>query len=520
VGTETAFFIERIMRIPIILLLAFLLGGCRDRATVGSRTPNIVFILADDLGYGELGCYGQQLIETPNIDRLAAQGMRFTDHYSGSPVCAPSRCVLLTGLHSGHTYIRGNDEWRERGEVWDFAKAVEDPALEGQRPIPDSVFTLAEMLREAGYATAAVGKWGLGAPGTEGVPNRQGFDLFFGYNCQRQAHTYYPRHLWRNEEKVWLDNPLVPPHQQLDSMVDPDDPAAYASFSLADYSPDLMLAEALQFIRQQRDKPFFLYFASPIPHMPLQAPEKWVRYYRDKFGDEAPYAGDQGYFPHRYPRAAYAAMVSCLDEQVGAITATLEELNLAGNTLVFFSSDNGPTYTGGADSEFFSSARPFRSDNGRGKGYLYEGGIRVPFIAAWPGRIEPGTLSAFPSAFFDLMPTIAELTEQNAPGALDGISLMPVLLGTGAPPSRSFLYWEFPQYNGQQALRMGKWKAIRKNIAEGNLQLELYDLANDPAESQNLAAAYPEIVARMDSILAGQHRRSALERFQLPALGD
>ena len=240
--------------------------------------PNMIFVLADDLGYGELGVYGQKLIETPNIDALARSGLRFTQHYSGSPVCAPSRGVLLTGLHTGHAYIRGNDEMGERGDVWDFARMAEDPNLEGQRPLPAGTRTLGRLLQEVGYRTGFVGKWGLGGPLTEGIPNEQGFDFFFGYNCQRQAHTYYPVHLWRNREKVALDNAMVPPHTPLEGGADPRDPASYARFRQKQYAPDLLLDEALQFIQRSRDRPFFLEFASPLPHLPLQAPERWVEH--------------------------------------------------------------------------------------------------------------------------------------------------------------------------------------------------------------------------------------------------
>jgi len=257
-----------------LLLFSMGLFSCMKK----EQRPNIIYILADDLGYGELGVYGQGIIETPNIDALASTGIRFTQHYSGSPVCAPSRSVLMTGLHSGHTHIRGNDEWKDRGDVWSYEAMFNNPFLEGQRPLLDTIVTVAEILKEAGYQTGGVGKWGLGAPTTEGVPNKQGFDFFYGYNCQRQAHTYYPMHLWRNEEREFLHNKMVPPHTNLADGVDPENPASYADFILNDYAPELIHNEAMSFIERNIHRPFFLYYASLIPHLPLQAPRHWVDY--------------------------------------------------------------------------------------------------------------------------------------------------------------------------------------------------------------------------------------------------
>jgi arylsulfatase A-like enzyme len=321
--------------------------------------PNIIYILADDLGYSELGCYGQKKIETPNIDALAASGMKFTQHYSSSPVCAPARCMLLTGLHSGHAQIRGNDELGSRGNVWDFEAMAKDPNLEGQRPMKPNTQTIGSLLQQAGYKTGIVGKWGLGGPLTESIPNKQGFDFFYGYNCQRQAHTYFPPHLWKNTEKVLLNNKMVLPRIPLPADADPYDENSYGDFWLTDYSSELMQIELINFIKENKDQPFFMYYANPIPHNPLQAPKKWVDYYVEKFGDEEPYIGNQSYFPHRYPHACYAAMVSYFDEQIGEIIATLKELNLYDNTIIIFSSDNGPTSGGGSDSPWFDSAKPF-----------------------------------------------------------------------------------------------------------------------------------------------------------------
>lgn len=506
-------------RIVCVLSLLSFLPGC-STTPPSQKPPNIILILADDLGYSEIGAFGQGKIETPHIDGLAASGMRFTQHYSGSAVCAPSRCVLLTGLHTGHAAIRGNDEWAARGDVWDYAAAVEDPSLEGQRPIPADTVTLGALLQEAGYRTAIVGKWGLGGPLTEGIPNLQGFDFFFGFNCQRQAHTFYPRHLWRNQEKVWLDNELVVPGTRLPEGADPLDPVSYRSFTQSEYAPDLMLDEALGFIESNRDDPFFLYFATPMPHVPLQAPAEWVERYVDKFGDEAPYLGDKGYFPHRYPHAAYAAMVSYLDSQVGKIVQRLQDLGLYENTILLFTSDNGPSYAGGTDPIFFDSAHPFRSDYGRAKGFLYEGGIRVPLVASWPGKIQAGSSSGHISSFYDLLPTLCEIAGAQVPSGLDGISLAGTLLGRDVQREHEFLYWEFPSYGGQQAVRLGDWKAIRRNILEGNLEIELFNLEADPLEENDVAAREPEVMRRIRRILASEHTRSSIERFQFPQLGD
>ncbi len=496
------------------------LGAASWQCGRSRRTPNIIFILADDLGYGELGCYGQEKIETPNIDALAAQGMTFSQFYSGAPVCAPARCVLMTGLHSGHAFIRGNHEWSERGEVWDFAKAVENPALEGQYPIPADTITLGKVLQSAGYTTAIVGKWGLGAPLSEGIPNKQGFDFFYGYNCQRQAHTYFPKHLWKNQEKVWLDNKLVVPRIPLPEGADPYESESYADFWLQEYAPDLMFNEISSFVENNKEQPFFLYWATPIPHVPIQAPKRWVDYYVKKFGDEEPYTGDQGYYPHRYPRAAYAGMISYLDEQIGFLHQQIKDLGLEKDTIFFFTSDNGPTFTGGADSEWFDSARPFRSDRGRGKGSVYEGGIRVPLVAKWTGHIQPETESDLQAAFWDVMPTCCDLANVPSPGDIDGKSFLPTLTGQDQESIHDFLYWEFPSYGGQQAVRMGKWKGIRQHLFKGELDIALYDLENDILEENNIADQYPDIVEKIREIMAQEHRVPEIDRFKFAALGD
>lgn len=436
------------------------------------RAPNIVFILADDLGYAELGCYGQKKIHTPRLDRLAAEGVRFAQFYAGNAVCAPSRCVLMTGKHAGHAHIRNNSEVQP----------------EGQKPIPANSVTVAKLLKARGYATGAVGKWGLGAPGSEGDPNKQGFDLFFGYNCQRHAHNYYPTYLWRNDQRVTLEG---------------NDGGSTGK----QYSHDLMEAEALRFIGDNKDRPFFLYVPFTIPHVALQVPEEALAEYKGKW-DDPPYVGGKGYLPHPHPRAAYAAMVTRLDRSVGRIVDRLKELGLEENTLVLFSSDNGPTHghVGGSDSYFFESAGPLRGL----KGSLYEGGIREPFIARWSKKIQPGRVSDLPAAFYDVLPTLCEAAGAAPPKDTDGISLLPTLLGKGEQKWHEFLYWEFAGYGGQQALRLGDWKAVRQNLQKGEGKIELYNLARDIGEEENVAAGHPNVVARAAKIMAENHIPSAI----------
>lgn len=448
-----------------------------------SRKPNIIFILADDLGYGDVGAYGQTKIRTPNIDRLAAEGIKFTDFYAGSPVCAPSRCVLMTGKHGGHAYIRDNREFKP----------------EGQEPIPASEITIAELLKSQGYATGGFGKWGLGYPGSEGDPNNQGFDLFYGYNCQRDAHNFYPDHLWRNDQKVMLEG---------------ND----RGLTGKQYSHDLIEAEALQFIKANQDRPFFLYAPFTIPHLALQVPDDSLAEYVGQWDDPA-YDGKNGYLPHRNPRAAYAAMVTRMDRSIGRMMALVKELGLDGNTIVMFSSDNGgafgtvtkdfdflPGRMGGTDYVFFNSTAKFRAF----KGSIYEGGIRVPFIARWPGKIKAGRVSNLPAAFYDLLPTLCDLAKMELPKNSDGISLLPTLLGKGKQRRHEFLFWDFNGYGGQQAVRLGHWKGLRRNLHRGNTKLELYNLATDPGEQHDVAAQHPAIVQRIETVLREQHQPSAL----------
>lgn len=494
--------------------------SCQEKGIKEDTKPNIIYILADDLGYGELGCYGQEKIETPNIDKLAEEGMRFTQHYAGSPVSAPSRCMLLTGKHPGHAQIRGNDEWGSRGDVWSYRAMIADSTLEGQRPLREDTQTLAHMLKKADYTTGIVGKWGLGAPHTHSTPTQMGFDFFVGYNCQRQAHTYYPVHLYKNDVRIYLNNDTVAPGTKLDKNADPYDIESYKKYNLNIYSPDLMFDELTGFINDNNPhktgQPFFMYWATPIPHVPLQAPQKWVDYYVDKFGDEEPYLGDKGYFPHRYPHAAYAGMVSYLDEQIGLLVQQLKDLDLYDNTLIIFTSDNGPTFNGGSDSEWFNSGGPLQEKAGRGKAFVYEGGVRVPMIASWPGHIKPKSESDHISAFWDVMPTFCDIVGIDAPVDTDGISFLPEL--TGKKQSKhEFLYWEL---GGQQAVRMGKWKAIRKDIKKGNMELELYNLEQDIQELNNIALAHPEIIQKMEQIMKDERVSPEIERFKIKELGD
>jgi arylsulfatase len=496
-----------------------ILLGCTQQQKPESNRPNIIYILADDLGYGELGCFGQEKIETPNIDKLAETGIRFTQHYSGAPVCAPSRCSLLTGKHMGHAQVRGNDEWGDRGNVWNYYSMLADSTLEGQRPMKKGTQTIANKMKSAGYKTAMFGKWGLGAPHTHSIPTKMGFDLFAGYNCQRIAHTFYPTHLWKNESKLHLGNDTIAPHSKLDENADPNDLDSYNKFNLKNYSSTVMFDELSDFVNTSKEDPFFIYWATPIPHAPLQAPKKWVDYYVKKFGDEEPYLANKGYFPHRYPHAAYAAMVSYFDENVGKLVQQLKELGIYENTLIIVTSDNGATYNGGTDSPWFNSGGPFPCEQGRGKGYTYEGGIRSPMVASWPLKIKPGTVSDHISAFWDVLPTLCEIAGVEIPEDTDGISFLPALTGT-EQQNHEYLYWEFPAYQGQQAVRMGKWKGIRKNIKKGNMKLELYNLEEDLREQNDIAENHQDIIKRMEEIMKLEHVPSESERFKMKELGD
>ena len=508
----------------IYILICVTLCSCNSKKKEiiqEKAKPNIIYILADDLGYAELGVYGQEKIETPNIDALANSGMLFSQHYTGTPVCAPARFNFLTGKHSGHSYVRGNDEWADRGNVWNYKATIKDSTLEGQRPIPLKTITVANRLKESGYATAMVGKWGLGAPHTASIPNNFGFDYFFGFNCQRQAHTYYPVHLYENEQRVHLDNDTIAPGTKLAKGANPNDEASYSNYNLKEYASEVMFEKITQFVDKNKDKPFFLYWADPIPHAALQAPKRWVDYYIKKFGDEAPYLGKKGYFPTKNPRATYAAMVSYLDENVGKLIAQLKKEGIYENTIIMFTSDNGPTYNGGSDSTWFDSAKPFSSEYGYGKGFLNEGGIRVPMIASWPGKIKAGSKTDLISAHYDVMATFCDIADQKIPEDTDGYSFLPTLLNMPDKQKvHDYLYWEYPEYHGQVAVRMGKWKILWKDLKKDNKTVELYNLEEDIAEKKNIADKHPEIVEKLFDIIKKEHSTPDVKQFRIDALEE
>lgn len=511
------------MRNTLVLCVFLLLGSCTQNESTSennNRPPNILFVLADDLGYGEVGYQGQKKIKTPNIDALAASGKIFTNHYSAAPVCAPARCMFLTGKHGGHAYIRGNDGMTERGDVWNYEKASADPNLEGQRPLPASTQTLAKLLQSSGYKTGIVGKWGLGGPLTEGIPSNLGFDYFYGYNCQRQAHNLYPPHLWENETKISLNNQVIAPRTLLDSLADPNDPKSYIRYEQNDYAPILMHEKALNFIEENQGDPFFLYYASPLPHLPLQIPNEEREEYIQVFGNETPYDGTKGYFPNQYPRATYAAMITLLDRQIGELRDKLDELGLLENTLIVITSDNGPTYTGGVDFDYFESSAPFSNGYGRTKGFVYEAGIRVPMVVNWPGKVEAGSKSDHISILYDWLPTLCELAGIPIPSDSDGESFLSAILGK-PQKEHEYIFWDYPEYGGQQAIRMGAWKAIRQNIKkDGNLQIELYNLENDPQEQNNIAIEHPDILAKMEDIFEKEHSKPEINTFLMPILDN
>lgn len=500
---------------PLCLLVAVFALVFPSQAGAAD-SPNIVFIIADDLGYGDLGSYGQKKIRTPNLDRLASEGMRFTQHYSGHNVCAPSRCVLMTGKHPGHAFIRDNRQ----------AKTIDPKFTEGQIPVPPGELKLPLTLKEIGYTIGGFGKWGLGPVGSTGDPLKQGFDRFFGYNCQAVAHNYYPTHLWDNDRQIKLNNPDFPAHVPgLPEGADPNDPASYERYSGNDYAPDQITEQALKFVQDNRDKPFVLYYPTTVPHLALQVPEDSLAEYAGKFPDE-PYTGGHGYLPHRQPRAAYAAMITRMDREVGRILARIKELGLDERTIVVFVSDNGPLFDhhGGTDSDFFNSAAGLR---GR-KGSYYEGGFRVPCIVRWPGKIAAGSTSDRVTGFEDWLPTLLELAgeKERIPANIDGISFAPTLLGQQKQEPRPFLYRESPGYGGQQAIRAGEWKAIRTNLHPGAKaekrkpgEIELYNLESDPNETTDVASEHPDIVARLRALMTEQHEKSDL--FPIRALdGD
>lgn len=450
------------------LLIATFFYLFASSAFAAERAPNIIYIMADDLGYGDLSCFGQRKFDTPNIDRLASEGVTFTDYYAGSTVCAPTRCVLMTGVHTGHAFVRGNREVQP----------------EGQAPMPADIVTLPRRLKDTGYTTGMFGKWGLGAPGSESDPSTH-FDEFFGYNCQRQAHTFYPSHLWHNDEKVLLDKDT--------------------------YSADLISDALLDFVKKHKDQPFFAYVPFTIPHAAMHVPEDDHAPFRAKWPQFDNKIGKYQGPPVVNPVAAFAGMMTRMDRHVGQLLDLLTELGIDDNTIVSFTSDNGPHMEGGHDPKFFDSNGPLRGH----KRDLYEGGIRVPFLARWPGKIKPGSVCNIPVAMWDVMPTCLEIAGMKPPAGLDGISYLPALLGNESEQQRhEYLYWAFYERGGKQAVRWGKWKGVRNNVGKNpDSMLELYDLSTDLGEVTNVAGEHPDIVERIDGYMRDAYTPSDLWSF-------
>lgn len=453
------------MKLMSAALVLLGVTACSPEAAPEKDWTNIVFIIADDLGYGDLGCYGQAQIQTPNIDRIAAEGVRFTDFYAGSTVCAPSRCVLMTGLHTGHALIRGN----------------------GKNALRPEDVTVAELLKPVGYQTGQFGKWGLGYEGSTGIPTKQGFDSFFGYLDQKHAHNYYPPFLIRNGERVALKN-VMP--------ADADDGGFGVALEKVEYSHDLIVKEALGFVEQNKDKPFFLYMPLTIPHANNEAGDK---------GMEVPDYGSYADKDWPEPQKGLAAMVTRMDSDIGRLLDLLKQYQIDEKTIIFFTSDNGPHREGGNDPEFFDS-------NGALKGIkrdLYEGGIRVPMIVRWPGRTAPGSISHHAGYFADVMPTLCEIADVEPPVDSDGVSFLPAILGdVERQQKHDFLYWEFYERGSAQAVRWDHWKAVRKPMFTG--EIEVYNLAEDLGEEKNLASDQPELVAKAEELLASAHVSSPL----------
>ncbi|MCB9841009.1 MAG: arylsulfatase [Phycisphaeraceae bacterium] len=525
---------ERLAMLALALLaLPALAQGRVDRpgGLAGTR-PNIILVFCDDLGYAELGCYGQERIQTPSIDRLADEGLRLTRFYSASTVCAPARCAIMTGYHTGHGVIRGN---REVGG-W----GPEEP--EGQWPLPDAQVTLAEVLRGVGYSTACIGKWGLGGPGSEGHPSRQGFDHFYGYLCQRVAHNLYPTHLWRNHDVDVLRNDYFPAHQRLDAVPEGWTSADWDQYRGPDFAPGEMLDEAVRWIERHAQRgrdadgsngahgsndphaPFFLYFSTILPHAALQAPQEFVDRYPREW-DQPPlggaYLGQQGYLPCERPRATYAAMIEYIDHSVGRLREAVEAAGLGDNTLIIVTSDNGTTFNGGVDRAFFDSLGGLRGF----KTNLYEGGIRVPFVAWWPGRIAPGTTRDEVVGLYDLMPTLCAIGGAAPPARIDGVSLAGLLGGAALEDHPGYVYIEYPEAAQQQCVIVGDIKGIRPRLREDGREdgregrrptIEIYDLSTDPFETRDLAALRPDLVELCESIMDREHVASAL--FPIPAI--
>ena len=431
-------------------------------AQLKASQPNIIYILADDLGYGDLGCYGQQKFSTPNIDAMASDGMRFTQNYSGSTVSAPSRCCLLTGKHTGHAAIRGNSNTKgSDGKMYDTS-------------LPDSEVTIAELLKTRNYATACIGKWGMGGVGSEGHPNKQGFDYFYGYLGQANAHSYYPEYIHENSQEIVLSKKV--------------------------YTHDLFENKAFEFIKTNAKKSFFLYLAVTIPHAELQIPTEYRTAYENSFMPEKAHKGD--YSPQEKPHATFAAMVSRLDMTVGKLNQLLRDLKLDENTIVIFSSDNGPHKEGGADPLVFNSGGGLRGV----KRDLYEGGIRVPMIVKWPQVVKSETVSNQPIAFWDVLPTLAEVGTIKSTSKIDGVSFLPTLKGKKQSKKHLPFYWEFYEQGGKQAIISGDWKLIKLNVKTPDKAFfELYNIKDDLSEKNNLAKTKPDMVKKLSKLMDKQH---------------
>ena len=501
-------FLIEILSLLFVCLQSAMLVEAQTNSVIGSR-PNVIYILADDLGIGDIEPFGQRYIKTPNLNRMMNEGIVLLQHYAGNTVCAPSRASLMTGLHSGHGQIRGNFELGGFTDEEEF----------GQMPLNPGTETVATMLAIAGYRTGLIGKWGLGGPGSQGTPNKHGFDYFLGYLDQKQAHNHYPTHLWENEKWFPLANTYLYPHQSLPPNADPFDPSSYESYKRVDYAQDRLTEAALNFIQSGSDQPFFLYLAFATPHAALQVPDFELSQYLHF--EETPYTAQRNYLPHPRPRAARAAMISNIDSAVGRLMILLKELGIDEDTLIIFSSDNGPTSEGGGDMQFFDSNGPYRGY----KRDLYEGGIRMPTLARWPGKIEPGSSSDHVSAFWDLMPTLAELAGVEAPSN-DGISFLPTLLQEDQPNHES-LYWEFHSAQGShsQAVRFfdsqnKSWKAVRVyNAVTGlNPMVELFDLDSDPYETTNVAGMHPDLITRAQLIMDQSRTRSFIDAWNFDFL--
>lgn len=494
---------QNAINILTVIVLSVLAISCGEQ-TINKNTqrPNIIYIYADDLGYAEIEPYGQAKIKTPNLAKLGEEGIKFTQHYSGAPVCAPARCMLLTGKHAGRSYIRGNYE------LGGFADSLEA----GQMPLHEGAFTIPKMLKKVGYTTGMVGKWGLGMHNNTGSPLKQGFDFYCGILDQKQAHNFYSTHLWLNDELLTLNNQPLDVHRPLNRNEATDDD--FDSYLGNEYVGDVLTKHALGFIEQNKNDPFFLYLPFPHPHVSLQAPKEYIDQYIDVFNESESYYGEKGYTPAKYPLATYAAMITYLDDQVGKIMAKIKELGLDENTIIMFSSDNGTTFNGGVQPAFFNSVAGLRGL----KMDVFEGGIRVPFLARWLGKIKPGTTSDHASAQYDVMATLADITGQTI-DETNGISFLESLLGNDVKQRKHpYMYWEYPERGGQVAVRKGKWKGVKVDIRERSYQgapWMLFDLESDLYETKDVATAFPEVIQELNDIVKKEHQPSHIREWEI-----